>query len=100
MTSAGTSAAMRERKPESDTLRRYDEIARILTGEPGATADHGAEWLSKLVSDLKIPALGTYGLTRDHTTELVEKAAQASSMKANPIVLTSDELAGILEAAM
>src|SRR5207248_5172629 len=41
--------AIRERKPESETLRRYDEIARILTGEPGATADHGADWLCKLV---------------------------------------------------
>jgi hypothetical protein len=31
---------------------------------------------------------------------LVEKASQASSMKANPIVLTRDELAGILQRAL
>src|SRR5439155_3100249 len=29
--------AIRERKPESETLFRYDEIALILTGDPGAT---------------------------------------------------------------
>jgi len=31
---------------------------------------------------------------------LVEKASHASSMKANPITLTRDELAGILERAL
>jgi alcohol dehydrogenase class IV len=56
--------------------------------------------VSKLVVDLGIPSLGHYGLTREHTAELVEKAAHASSMKANPIVLTPDELAGILQGAL
>jgi alcohol dehydrogenase class IV len=35
-----------------------------------------------------------------HFNELVNKAAQASSMKANPIVLTAEELAEILRAAL
>jgi alcohol dehydrogenase class IV len=92
--------ALRARNPGSEPLRRYDETARLLTGSPGADADLGVEWLSRLVSDLKIPSLGAYGLAPQHTTELVEKAAQASSMKANPIVLTPEELAGILELAV
>jgi alcohol dehydrogenase class IV len=54
----------------------------------------------QLVADLGIPGLGHYGLKREHTAGLVEKASHASSMKANPLVLTPDELAGILERAL
>ena len=43
------------------------------------------------------PRLATYGINSTHTTELVEKAAKASSMKANPIALTGEELGAILE---
>ena len=56
--------------------------------------------MRKLVGDLNIPRLGAYGITQEHTAELVEKAAKASSMKANPIVLTAEELARILDRAM
>ena len=44
----------------------------------------------------KIPGLGAYGVTSDHVSLLVEKAAQASSMQANPLPLTRDELAEII----
>jgi alcohol dehydrogenase class IV len=39
-------------------------------------------------------------LSRAGIPAVVEKAAQASSMKANPIRLTHDELVGILEQAL
>ena len=35
-----------------------------------------------MVADLKVQGLGSYGITPEHTSELVEKAAKASSMKA------------------
>ena len=41
-----------------------------------------------------------YGVGAADVPVLVEKAAQASSMKANPIALNSDELSGILERAI
>ena len=91
--------ALRQRQPAADTVRRYEEVARLVTGSPTATAEAGIDWVRKLVADLKIPGLGRYGLKREHTAELVAKAAQASSMKANPIVLTPEEMAGILERA-
>jgi alcohol dehydrogenase class IV len=92
--------ALRQRQPTAKALRRYEEVARLVTGGAGATAEAGVEWVRELVADLNIPSLGHYGLKREHTAELVEKAYQASSMKANPIMLTPDELAGILEAAL
>ena len=92
--------ALRQRQPEADTLRRYEEVARLVTGSAAATADAGIEWVQNLVADLKIPALGHYGLTRAHTADLVAKASHASSMKGNPIALTPEEMAGILERAL
>ena len=92
--------ALRQREPASEVLRRYDEVACWLTGNPPAKADDGVEWVRALVTDLRIPPLGRYGLGREHTAELVEKSAKASSMKANPIALTPDELAATLEAAL
>jgi len=92
--------ALRQRQPTAQALRRYEEIARMVTNGAGATAEAGVEWVCKLVADLNIPRLGHYGLKREHTAELVEKASRASSMKANPITLTLDELAGTLERAL
>jgi alcohol dehydrogenase class IV len=53
-----------------------------------------------LVADLQIARLGSYGIKREHVGELVEKSTRASSMKANPIVLTAEELAETLEKAI
>jgi hypothetical protein len=46
-----------------------------------------------------VPGLAAYGITRGDFPALVEKAARASSMKANPIVLTGEELGEILVVA-
>ena len=97
---AANLSALRRREPESDALLRYDTIARLLTGEPTSTADNAVGWLRALATDLGIPRLGSYGIGAELTTELVEKAARASSMKANPIELTRDELAEIFESAL
>lgn len=92
--------ALREREPRSFALSRYYRVAGLLTGNPNATADAGVEWVRQLVADVQIPKLGTYGIKSEHVAELVEKATQASSMKANPIVLTREELADTLRRAL
>ncbi len=91
---------LRQRVPKSDALRRYDEVARLLAGDASATADDGVQWVRQLVSDLKIPRLGTYGIELKDVVGLVQKATQASSMKANPITLTPEELAETLRFAL
>lgn len=92
--------ALRERAPGTETLRRYEEIGRLLTGNLQATADDGVKWVAELVRHLRIPGLGTYSLRENDIGEVVSKATNASSMKANPIVLTSEELAETLRAAL
>lgn len=92
--------AVSERNPGSETLRKFTEVARVLTGNTNATAEDGVRWLAELVRDLQIPPLNRYGITPAHSAELVQKAAAASSMKGNPLPLTADELNEILSAAL
>jgi alcohol dehydrogenase class IV len=92
--------ALRQRAADSVALRRYVEVARLLAGDAKANADDGAEWVRGLAIDLKIPRLRQYGITTAHAAEIIEKSKAASSMKANPIVLTNEELAEVLEAAV
>ena len=91
--------ALRARLPDSEALRRYTEVARILTGDDRATTDDGAKWVSDLCAALKIPPLKSYGITTSDFAVLIEKSAIASSMQANPLKLTPDELREILERA-
>jgi alcohol dehydrogenase class IV len=90
--------ALRARAPEK--LTRYDEVARLLTGRPHATATDGVAWIAALCQELEIPPLRTYGVTQGDLALLVEKAGQASSMKGNPIVLTEEELREIISRAL
>jgi alcohol dehydrogenase class IV len=92
--------ALRQRDPNSAALPRYDEVAWWLTGDSKARADDGVKWVRALVADLKVPRLGSFGIQREHLPDLVVKAVNASSMKANPIVLTPEELTEILERAL
>jgi len=92
--------ALRAREPEPGALARYQTVAALLTGQPDATADAGVEWAQKLVADLPIPKLGAYGIREEHVADVVTKAANASSMKANPIALTPAELAQTLRLAL
>jgi alcohol dehydrogenase class IV len=92
--------ALRARAPQNESLRRYADAARLVTGRETATAEDGVEWVRGLVADLQIPRLSAYGLAAANTAELVDKAAKSSSMKANPIALTPDELAATLQNAL
>lgn len=79
---------------------RYDEVARILIGNTASVAADGVRWVSELTQQLSIPKLSAYGLGVAHVPELVAKAANASSMKANPVTLAPEELSTILQAAL
>jgi alcohol dehydrogenase class IV len=92
--------ALRQRAPDSDALGRYDEVGRLLTGKRGAAADDGVKWVGELVAELGIPKLGSYGIETAHVGGLAGKALKVSSMKGNPIALTTEELAGVLHAAI
>jgi alcohol dehydrogenase class IV len=89
--------ALAERDPKGEALRRYTEVAALLTGSPAAAAEEGVRWVKNLCRSLGISPLGELGVRRECFSALIEKAAQASSMKGNPITLTAAEMCEILE---
>jgi alcohol dehydrogenase class IV len=93
-------AALRARDASGVFLARYDEVARILTGRPSASADDAVLWLRELVDELEVPPLGRYGVTAAAIAELVTNAQRSSSMQGNSIVLTREELTETLTAAL
>jgi len=91
--------ALQERSAGSAALGRYGEIARILTGNEKAVAADGVAWVQDLCQALRVPSLASYGMTEADWPLAIEKSAAASSMRGNPIELTSGELGEILERA-
>ncbi len=92
--------ALRERAPQSPALARHDEIARLLTGNPAATAGDAVAWIQDLCATFALPGLRRFGLTEDALGEAVTKAQKSSSMQGNPIPLSDDELEAILTRAI
>jgi alcohol dehydrogenase class IV len=81
------------------SLKRFDQVAAVLTGNPSAEAADAINWLAQLIADLRVPSLASYGIKRQDFPEIVKKSAAASSMKANPVALSTDEMIAILERA-
>ena len=92
--------ALRARAPNAVAVARYDEVARIVTGDASARAEDAVVWLRELVAGLSVPGLASYGVTDEDIPRVVAAARQASSMQGNPIVLTDGELHEALGAAI
>jgi len=92
--------ALQERQPQDGKLSRYQEAARLLTGEPAATLMDSIDLIKELCLELGIPDLAVYGISSGDITTLVSQAPNTSSMKANPIVLSAVEMREILESAL
>ncbi|MFC1850597.1 iron-containing alcohol dehydrogenase [candidate division CSSED10-310 bacterium] len=86
--------------PDAPALRRYDDVARILTRNEAARAPDGIVWIQKLGRTLKIPTLSSYGVTTEDFPAIVAKAQKASSMKGNPVELSDQVLTEILHQAL
>lgn len=92
--------ALRARIPDSTSLDRYREIARIITGNHRAEAFDGVQWVREQCAELQVQPLGNLGLNRSQFLDVIEKAFRASSMKGNPLPLMPDEILEILERAL
>lgn len=91
--------ALRERAPTSPAVSRFATVAQVLTGHANATPDDGIDWIRQLVQELGTPSLQALGIPKEMFDDLAEKAAAASSMRANPIPLSRAELISLLESA-
>lgn len=85
------------------SLARYRTVARLLLSSVrgpealGAAVEpeDGVIFVRQLCQQLEVPTLANFGMTADDTAAVVERAARASSMKANPVALTADEVGEI-----
>ena len=96
---AGNIAALRARSPGHPALERYTAIACLLTGKDEAKAEKGVDWVRSLCVDLGVPSLRQWGISETDLPNIVEKAARASSMQANPLPLSGEELLAVVSAA-
>jgi alcohol dehydrogenase class IV len=92
--------ALSARAPHSHVLDRFDELGALLTGHKWGGAARAIKWVENLCAALHIPGLRTWEVRSEDVPLLCTRAAQASSMKANPIPLTQEELEEILEASL
>jgi alcohol dehydrogenase class IV len=88
--------ALRNRAPDHPALQRATEVAVLITGQPDATTENAIVWLEELTAALSIPGLGSYSLNQEEIAAVVAAAQRASSMRANPIELTDEEVTEIV----
>jgi alcohol dehydrogenase class IV len=95
--------AARAQSPSHPVLARYATVGRALSNdhlEEHEAIDRAVAETVSLARDLGIPRLGTFGLTPAAVPAMVQLARKASSMRFNPVVLSDEALAGILEHAL
>jgi len=95
--------ALRERAPEHPALEKYARAGELFTETPSRDPEAAREILVRTLYEwtarLKIPALEAYGV-RDSDMHRIVSGARGSSMKTNPVVLTNDEIAEIVQARL
>ena len=92
--------ALRARAADHPSIERYRQVAVALTGDATASPDVGVSAVARLCAELAVPGLRAYGLTDRDIGEVCRKARHASSMKANPVELSDEELRSTLRAAL
>ncbi|MCU0779699.1 MAG: iron-containing alcohol dehydrogenase [Akkermansiaceae bacterium] len=93
-------AALTACAPASPGLRRYAEIAALLTGRPAARPQDGAQHIRGLAARLAVKPLAAFGVGPAHLPDLVHRARAASSMQTNPVALPDETLTAILRQAL
>jgi alcohol dehydrogenase class IV len=92
--------ALRARHAGAPVIERFTEVAVLLTGRADARAEDGLAWIERLRRELRVPGLAAYGMSVADVPALVGKARLASSMRANPLTLSDDELGEIATRAL
>jgi len=92
--------ALRRREPNSPALRKYAEAGILLSGRmfssESAAQDGLVELLEQWTERLSLPRLGEFGMEAGDIGRVVANS-RGGSMQTNPLVLTDDELAALLQ---
>ncbi len=88
--------ALQERSSDNPALKRYNEIAQILTGDIKAKEEDAIAWIKNICGIFNLPGLESYGLKQKDLSSTIEKSLKANSMQGNPIKLKEQEIQEIL----
>jgi alcohol dehydrogenase class IV len=95
--------ALRSEPPDRadhDPIDRYEEAARLLTGNPTASIEDGLAWIRETLTLLNVPGLAAFGLGPQDADGIAAQALTSSSMQGNPVPLSLDDLKAILLQAL
>jgi alcohol dehydrogenase len=92
--------ALQERAPDSPALRKYARVGEMLSG---ASRQDALEALVQTLRDwtrrLELPRIGAFDMREGDIPRVVANC-RGGSMQTNPLVLTDEELAGLLRSRM
>ncbi|WP_165244901.1 iron-containing alcohol dehydrogenase [Paludisphaera soli] len=91
--------ALEKQSADHPALKRYAEVARMLTGVSDAEPRDGVYYVRNLCDTLNIRPLPIADATSDELDAVIVASRNASSMKGNPVVLADAHLREILLAA-
>jgi alcohol dehydrogenase class IV len=81
-------------------LGRYALAAQLLTRQVGATIEDGVSWIRETLTLLQIPGLAAFGITPEHADEVAAQAIKSSSMRGNPVALSTSDLRDVFLRAL
>ncbi|PKO94104.1 MAG: alcohol dehydrogenase [Betaproteobacteria bacterium HGW-Betaproteobacteria-1] len=94
---------LQTREPDSPALWRYAHVGKVLANDMKLDEQQGLDVLVQVLEDwtqqMGLARLGEYGMEAGDIAHVVENC-RGSSMKTNPLVLTDDEVAAILQARL
>jgi alcohol dehydrogenase class IV len=94
---------LQAREPENPALPKYAELGRLLADSSDLDDETARRRLLDILTEwterLELPRIGRYGMTQADIPRVVANC-RGSSMKTNPVVLSDEEVAGILEARL
>ncbi len=95
--------ALRERERDSIALVKYARVSELLSRrhypDPREAGDALVDMLRDWLDRLDLPRLAAYGMDATHLDKVVANC-RGGSMKTNPLVLTDEELKGLVRARM
>ena len=95
--------ALLARAPQSPALAKYARVGRLLSGDShlddAAAMTALVNTLQQWTENLPLPRLGSYGISEADISAIVA-ASRNNSMKSNPVLLTDEEVAQIVQSRL
>jgi len=91
--------AMQARQTENSALKKYAEVGRLMTKQPGLNDQEARSALLDLLMEwtvrLRMPCLSGYGISQSDVVKIVA-GSRGNSMQTNPIELSDKEIAKLI----